>query len=526
MSANAAPSIARASAIVGLGNIASRVLGLLREMLLARLFGPSGFQEAFNNALLVSRSIFDLLIAGHVNSAIVPVLSEVESTRGRDALWQVVAALGGLLMLVISAAVLLLMAGGGVIAGLIGGTDDSAIALTAELIRLTAPALLMMCMFALYNATLYALRIFTYPAMAAAVFNSTMILVTLLISGQSGSIYGAAIAWIAAAAAQLALQIYGLRSGKLRLSFNFRDPLVAPVLRRVGRLYVPVIGSLIIDLATTRLLTYALAAQAIIAYGNTYMTYATALYQFPQGLVATSISAAVLPTLARVAGEADKRAFNDALGFGLRLTTVMILPAAAALAVLAVPIIQLLYQNGGSFGGGATDITAIALRCYLIGLPFAAWDLLLIYAFYARQDTFTPAAIGIFSFVVYTAAALLLFPIFDLYALMLADAVKHIAHTLASAFMLIRRHGWIGNQRLVGTLVRSVAATLGMAGAAMLTLHLIGVGGGDDTLREIVTVAASLAVCGVVYAGLAYALRLEEFRAAVGIVMSRLGRRS
>ena len=111
-----------------------------------------------------------------------------------------------------------------------------------------------------------------------------------LIFARGGQVYGVALAWMLAAAAQLALQLYGLRSGKLAISFRFRDRLVAPALRRIGKLYVPVIGALVVDLATTRLLTYALAARAAIDHGNNYLQYATTLIQFPQGLVATAIS--------------------------------------------------------------------------------------------------------------------------------------------------------------------------------------------------------------------------------------------
>ena len=541
-------SIARASAIVGLGNIASRVLGLAREIVLAALFGVSAPLEAFNNATLVSRSIFDLLIAGHVSSAIVPVMSEIDEKEGRDALYRVLAAMAGLIVLIVTAVIVLLIASSGVISvllngsgttiafnaytkfttvsgwatGQLGGADWQTVELTARLIQLTSPALLLMSLFALYSGALYALRIFVYPALAAVAFNATMVAATLIFA-RGGQIYGVALAWMLAAAAQLALQLYGLRSGKLAISFRFRDRLVAPALRRIGKLYVPVIGALVVDLATTRLLTYALAARAAIDHGNNYLQYATTLIQFPQGLVATAISAAVLPTLSRAASSEDRRAYDDTLGLGLRLTTVLILPAAAAMAVLAVPIIQLIFENG-QFGPDATAITAVALRYYLIGLPFAAWDLLLIYAFYARQDTATPAAVGVVSLIVYTIAALLLFPAFDLYALMLADAVKHITHAALSAVLLIRRRGRLEDQRLLGTLAKTLIATAGMALAAYVALQIRGVDGGGSTLQELITVVFTLGVSGMVYAALAYILRIEEFRIVLGLVTARLRR--
>lgn len=496
-----------------MGNIASRVLGLGREVVLSNLFGASRALEAFNNAVLVTRSLFDLLIAGHVNSAIVPVLSEIDAKHGRASLWRVLAALAGIVVLALAGVVIVMIAAALPVARMIGG-DAATVDETAGLIRLTAPALLLMCLFALYSGALYALRIFTYPALAAAVFNGTMVAVTLALGG-TRQIEAAAVAWIAAAAAQLALQVYGLRSGKLRLSLHWRDPLVAPVLRRIGRLYVPVIGSLVVDLVTTRFFTYALAARALIDHGNNYMQWATTLIQFPQGLVATAISAAVLPTLSRATvAERDGLAvegqsFADTLGLGLRMTTVLILPAALALAVLAAPIVQLVFEHG-AFTPYDTDITALALRLYVIGLPFAAWDLLLVYAFYARQDTLTPALVGVASLVVYAIAAVLLFPAFDLYALMLADAVKHVTHAAISAVLLARRGPVFAHQRLISTFARGLGAALGMAAAGVLVMRALAPLFGTNTLNEIVGVGLSLAACGVTYLTLGVLLRLEE----------------
>lgn len=197
------------------------------------------------------------------------------------------------------------------------------------------------------------------------------------------------------------------------------------------------------------------------------------------------------------------------LGIGLRMTTVLILPAALALAVLAVPIIQVVFEHG-AFTPYDTGVTALALRLYVIGLPFAAWDLLLVYAFYARQDTLTPALVGVVSLIVYAVAAVLLFPVFDLYALMLADAVKHVTHTVISALILARRGSVFANQRLIGTFARALAASLGMAGVGLLVMQAAAPLFGTNTLNEIAGVGLSLAACGAAYFVLGVILRLEE----------------
>ncbi len=523
--------VARASALLALGNIVSRALGLAREVVLSNIFGASRALEAFNNAVLVSRSVFDLIIAGHVSSALVPVLSEIEATQGRDAFNRVLKALAGLILVAVGAFALLIFPLADPIAHLIGGTDWRTLNLTAELLRLTSPAVVLLCLFGLYSGALYALGNFRYPAIAASVFNGTMVILTLL-SGQlfSGEIVVrvVAIAWIIAAAAQLGLQLWGLRGRNLWPNLALNDPVVRPALRKIGRLYIPVIGVTIFDILTTRFLTYALAAMAVIQHGNTYMNWATTLVQFPQGLVATAISAAVLPTLSRIAAliknepEGDhEQGFVDTLGYGLRLTTALILPAAIGLAVLAEPTIRLLFEHG-RFTPADTAITAIALRLYLIGLPFAAWDLLLIYGFYAKQDTVTPASIGVVSLIVYAAAALILTGVFGLYALMMADSIKHITHALISGVLIWRRTGNMVGQQIFQTLLKSAAACAVMVGVAWLMLpRLEWAFGYGNTFNELLTVGIVGVACVVAYFATAYALRIDDLRGLAGSILRR-----
>lgn len=531
MSDNSQSGVVRASALLALGNVISRALGLAREIVLSNVFGASRALESFNNAVVVSRSVFDLLIAGHVSSALVPVLSDIEAAQGRDAFNRVLRALGGLVLVTVGAFAVLMLPLADTVAQLIGGEDWRTLGLTAELLRLTSPAVVLLCLFGLYSGALYALGNFRYPAMAATVFNGTMVILTL-ISGQlfsgEAAVRAVSIAWIIAAAAQLALQLWGLRGSSLWPTLALQDPVVRPALAKIGKLYLPVIGVTLFDIATTRFLTYALAAVAAIAHGNTYMNWATTLVQFPQGLVATAISAAVLPTLSRLASRAETQAesgdvggFMDTLGYGLRLTILLILPAAVGLAVLAEPIIRLVFEHG-RFTGADTAITATALRFYLIGLPFAAWDLLLVYGFYAKQDTATPASIGVLSLVVYAAAALILTQWFGLYALMLADAIKHITHALVSAVFIWRRVGRLDGLRLPQTLWKSLvgcAVMVGLVAAFLPSLEWwMGYG---DTVREFITVSVMGGLCFVAYFGTVYLLRAED----LGGLMSAFTRR-
>lgn len=535
--------VARATGVVALGNITSRVLGLAREIALTNLFGASRAVDAFNVAIIVPKALYDLLIGGHVNSALVPVLSEVAAREGREALWKLVSVLCSLVMVALALVVLALELFAPQVIQLVGGGfDGPTLTLATELLRLSAPALVFLGLFAVLSGTLYALREFSWPAFAVAVFNGSIVLVMVLgapplritpvitpplhiewvIARPADGIIAATVGWVIGSLAQVALQLPGLRGARVTFTLNWRHPGV----RQIALLYAPVMFSLILDTLVIRTFSYNLASQT--GEGSIgYMTWATTLIQFPQGLVATAISIAILPTLARQAALVNlegERAFKDTLGLGLRLAITLILPAAVGLFALATPIVALLFQHG-AFTAHDTAITALALRLYLVGLPFAAVDLLLVYAFYARQDTLTPALVGLVSLVLYMAAAVLLFPRWGLFSLMIADSAKHIVHAAVSAGLLARRLGGLGEQRLWAATGKTGLAAGLMGVVAVVTLapleQLVGT---DGLVQEIVLVSAAGGASVVVFLGLAALLRIEELRWLAGLVRRRLGR--
>ncbi|MCC6615071.1 MAG: murein biosynthesis integral membrane protein MurJ [Anaerolineae bacterium] len=521
--------VARASGVLALGNIASRVLGMARDVVLANLFGASRAVDAYNIALIIPKTLHDLLIAGHVNSAIVPVLSETAARNGQKALFQLLSVLFSLATVVMAVLILILQIFAPVAVRLVSsGADAQTQALAVELLRLTSPALLFLALFALASGALYAQRAFTLPAFAGAVFNGSVVLGTLLLAPAeqvtpvihgywidwtmarpAEGITAAAFGWLIGALVQLALQLPGLRLSSIRFTLNWRNAGI----RRIAALYAPVMISLVLD-TLVRTLSYNFASQT--GTGSiSYMNWATTLIQFPHGLVGTAISVAVLPTLSRQAAmlhQDGEQPFKNTLGLGLRLVITLILPATIGLFVMANPIVGLIFEHG-AFTSVDTDITSHALRLYLIGLPFAALDVLLVYAFYARQDTLTPAVIGFFSLLLYLGVTLLLLPTLGLFSLMIADSVKHIAHTLISSVLLNRRLKGMVGQRLASTLVRTGAASLTMGALLALVLPQLQATIGRATLlREILLVGIGGTLSVAIFVGLALLLRIQELR--------------
>ena len=197
------------------------------------------------------------------------------------------------------------------------------------------------------------------------------------------------------------------------------------------RLYAPVAMSVTVSsvaLVIDRSLASQVGDVAISA-----MRYATTLVQFGLGIVAAAISLASLPTLSQYFSNQDSDGFRRTLSSGLRLVTVLVLPAAAGLMALSVPLVGLLFRNG-AFTASDQDLTVLALRLYVIGLPFSAIDQVLLFAFYARKNTLTPALIGIAQFGVYLSIAFGTYKTWGMSGLVIANSAQLAFHASSRAF--------------------------------------------------------------------------------------------
>lgn len=519
--------VARASGVIALGNISSRILGLVREIILSYLFGAGAAVDAFKIAIIVPRGLYDLLIGGHVNSALVPVLSDYANRKNRRDLWELVNALLGIVLITLIVLVIALELLAPSIIRLIASdkTSPDTLQKATDLLRITAPALLFLSLSAIISGLLISLKRFTWPAFGVTVFNLMIVLVTIAFEGQIG-ITAAALGWLIGAILQLLIQFVDLRDGELWP--RFRSIFKHSGVRQIGLLYIPVMLTLGLDVLVNRPFSYHLAART--GEGNiSYMEWAGTLIQFPHGLVAIAISIAVLPTLSQQAAHArnhlaDLSIYKDTLSFGLRLATVLILPATIGLYVLAIPVVSLIFQHGASTMADTENI-ALALRLYLLGLPFATIDLLLVFAFYARQDTTTPAAIGFLTLLVYMATALLLLPRYGFWSLMVADSVKHVLHSGISGWILWRRIGGLRGQSLASTAFRTIIASALMGLCTWLSSmgisQFIEVG---PLVNNFIHVAGACSVSIVVFLIIGYRLQLKELHWVVGFLKQRFNK--
>lgn len=512
--------LARAAGIIALGSIVGRVLGLVREQIIAYFFGASGLVSVFGIADTIRKMVFELLIGGMLSAALVPVFGEVAEREGRPALWALFSRVLSLAAMVLAILVLLLELLAPQVAWLLGGGFGPELqGALARMIRVIAPAILLVGLSGVVTGLLYTLKRFTWPALGAAAFNLGIIVATPLLAGSLDA-YSLAVGVLLGSLLQLLIQAPELRS----VRFRFHLDLSHPALRRILLLYLPIAVGLIISnlqVAIDRRLASATGESSIA-----WMDRATTLIQLPHGLVAVAISLAVLPTLSRFNAAGDQEGFRRTLGQGLRLVLVLILPATLGLLVLARPAIALLFEHG-RFTAYDTFWTTWALHYYLVGLVFAAIDWPLNYAFYARQDTLTPALVGVFSVGVYLAVALLLIRPLGMRGLVLADSAKHFSHAVTMLLLTGRRIGRLADLCLGQAAGKALLAAGAMAGLMALALaglnHLAAFWPVSGVVARLLIVGLTAGVGLLAYWALVTLLRVEEVSHLRAIVRLRLG---
>jgi len=503
-----------ATAVIALGNILSRGLGLVRDLVIAATFGATASTDAYVLARTLPQIVYDLLVGTVITAAFVPVFVQVGRDDERQ-LWRLVSTILSLATLALVAVTAVLGIFAEPLVGLLGSgfTEPGQRELATSLLRIALVSVVFQGVAGIFTSVLYARNRFTVTAFATAVYNVGIIAGVLLLGATLG-VTALALGLVIGAAAQCLLQASGLRDfwRAFRPAVDLRDP----ALRRILVLGGTVATGMLVTIAG-QLIDRNLASH--LPEGSlSSMQYATTVVQFPLGIVGLAVSFAVLPTLAHFSDGSPESAagYRDALLFGMKLLLLLMLPALAGLLALAHPIIAVLFERR-AFTPEDTARTAAVFMAYAPQLPLTAIDYLLINAFYARQNAKTPVVVGAVCVLVYLVVALGLIRPLGVVGLALANAVQNSAHAVI-LLVLLRRA--LPDLRLAHALapflVRVVPAAVVMGGVIALAWPFLSRAGG------LVGLCAAIAIGGLVYAALTHAFGVQESRAVVRLARARL----
>ena len=488
----------------------SRLLGLVREIVVANYFGARGSINAFTVAFQIPNLIRALVADAALSSAFVPVFSELLEKGEKARAWRVASTIFWLFLLVGSGlTALFILAAPVLVPPLSGAYDD----LTVTLSQILFPVVVLLGLFGIVTGILNSYEQFSIPALTPVFWN--LAIIAGLVIGvpradtDSGKLYVYAGSIVVGTVIQLLLPLPWLRGldGRLRLALDVRDPAV----RQVFKLMIPVmlglglinVNAVIGTVFASKLIDPTIAPNAI--------DKAFRVYMLPQGMFSVAVATVLFPSLARAATRGDMAGFRDTVSRGLRQINFLLLPASVLSAALALPIVRLLYERG-AFDPDETRVVAGALAAFSLGLAFNGMMLMLNRGFFSLQAPWVPTLVAVANLVLNTALYVVLYRV-GTWGIPLAISLANIAAVVLLLVLLRRR---IGPIDLTATL-----RTFGLATIASVALGLVAFGIwwaldellGRSFLGQLGSLGTALAVGGVVYLLVARALGIREMQA-------------
>jgi putative peptidoglycan lipid II flippase len=508
--------VTRAAGIVGIFTFLSRVLGLVRDALIANFFGSGMAADAFFVAFRIPNLLRRLFAEGSFSVAFIPVFTEYLQNRSRQEAFLLARVVLTFLVLILTIVTILGIILSPLIVRVIapgfGGMGEK-YALTVLLTRIMFPYIFLVSVLALFMGILNSLKHFAAPAMAPVFLNLCMIAALVFLAPYMKSpTVGLAIGVIGGGILQLALQIPFLM-GK-GLSFAPKWNLGHPAIKKIGMLMLPTIfGSAIYQINQ---LVGTLLASLLREGSVSYLYYADRLVQFPLGVFAIAISTAVLPSLSREAADGDLVRLKETLSHALRLSMFITMPAMIGLIVLREPIIRLLFQRG-AFDSFTTIMTAQALLYYSLGLWAFAALRVFVSAFYSLQDTKTPVKVAVVAMLANIVFSLALMGPLKHGGLALALSVASTLQLCMLIVLLRKRLEGIDGRVVMGSMARSFLSSLIMGACIYLLTSEILAGQSTQSIFGLTTgLLVTIAAGVIIYVISAKVLGSKELSSLVG----------
>ena len=457
-------SLLKSSGIISAATAVSRVLGFIRDILVARFFGTGASIEAFFVAFRIPNLLRHIVAEGAANSAFVPVLSEHLVTKSKEDYWQVVNVLFNIVLICLTCIVIIGIFAAPFIVRIVApgfSADEKLILLAIKLTRIIFPYILLIGMAAYFMGILNSLKHFSVPAFAP-IFLNISIITAILIFYRNVTVMHLAFAVLIGGVFQLLVQIPVLYAKGMR--FGFPATLRHPVVKKIGKLLFPrVLGTAVYQLNVLVDTMLASFYTIVGAGGIAALWYAYRLIQLPTAVFGTSLAMASLPTLSQYYARDEMDKFKKTISFLLRAFFLIIIPATAGFIILGSHIIRIIFQ-GGAFTAYSTAITNTALLFNSFGLFSYAGIRIMVFSFYSMQDTVTPVKTASIALVINIVLNLILMWPLKIGGLALATSIAGIFNFSALLYILRKRIGNFSGEYMALFLFKIILAVLLMAG--------------------------------------------------------------
>lgn len=516
--------VTKAAGIVGAATFLSRILGFVRDMVMAKVFGAGMVADAFFVGFRIPNLLRELFAEGSMSAAFIPVFTEYTNTRSKEETWRMASAAFTILFLVL----VLVTAAGILIApwivrGIAPGFYEipEKFALTSELTRIMFPYLIFIGLAALMMGILNTLRSFAAPALSPVMLNIAMITAALFVAPfMEQPIVALAIGVVVGGMLQFAVQLPSLWRAGGHLSWRFEPG--HPGVKQVGLLMLPSLFGL--SVTQLNIFISTILASFLPEGSVTYLFYGMRLIHFPLGMFGIALATAILPSLSTYASEHNEARLRETLSFGLRLIFFLTIPAMAGLIVLREPITSFLFQRG-AFLYKDTVGTATAILYYAVGLWAFAGIRIVAAAFYSLKDTKTPVKMASVALLVNVVLSLALMSPMGHGGLALATAGAAIVNFMGLVWLLRKRMGRIDGRRVVSSILKVSAASSVMAVSAWYIAQYGSWQVSGHSGEKGFILACAILVSGLVYLGFMKLIRSEEMEFLWGMVEGRLRRR-
>jgi putative peptidoglycan lipid II flippase len=514
--------LALSTAIFAIATGLSRIAGLGREVVQASYFNTSGPGSAFTIASQIPNLFSNLFSQAALGAAFVPIFTELLQAGRKKEAFRLAASLFWLILVALGLLTVVYIGIAGLVMPLFTGTlSTPETVLATGLSRVLFPVVLLLSLTGLFVGILQSYDQFSIAALAPALWNIVIVVLMVILHSHfhgQNAVYSYAIAWLVATVVQFLLIAWAMRQTEFRLAFAFdwRDPRV----RQVLILFLPVtlsIGIINLDIFINAGLGALVSTHVPIAINDAFR-----IYMLPQGIFSVAVATVLFPTLSRMASARDPKGMRRTLGNGIRQINLLLIPSAALLAVLAVPITRLVYQHG-SFHTFSTHLVARALFWFAFSLPFAGVNLLLSRTFFALQRPWIPTKLAALNVVVDIIVSLALYKPLGIAGPVIGTVVANVVMTGLQLRRL--RIGFNGRLEMAQTTMVTVRILLATAFSTALGYFvwkaldsLLGL----SLVAQILSVGIALAVAGVLYARLVLVMRIPEARQIESLIMGRL----